>query len=1121
MGDHPGMQDRPVAQVLRVRLYGDVAVVLSDGRHVALERRAAALLALVALEPGISRLRVASLLWPDSSDPRRNLRQQLLRFRQQFGQALVQGDSNLTLAGLELDAPEADAPAPAPLLAGLNYEDCEPFDAWLQARRRARRDSQAKALVEALSRAEAEQRYGDAIALAEQMRASAPEAEAHHRTLIRLHYLNQDTAAARAVFDALQRMLKTELGAQPSAETMALMRLVDQPGAQAVVPARVWATALQRPPRMVGRTRELQAVRQALSDRRALLLLGEAGMGKSRLLAEALQATDGHIVVKAQAGDAGVPYATLARLLRRLLALRQLPPEPGALARLLPEIGPGASLPVLPLPADGERLVLQAAVEQVVARAGLQAVAVDDLHFADDASVEMLTALVSTEALSSLAWVFTQRPGEGSAAAGALRDVLEEAQRLAVCDVVPLDAAQMVELVQSLSLLEIDADLVGQRLQRHAGGNPLFALETLKQMLLPGVNRRGLPQPASVGALIDRRLKQLSEGALALARVAAIAGPDFGPALAEEVLGRRAIDLADAWAELELAQVLRERAFAHDLVLEATLRSVPKAIAEHLHAAMAQHLEGRHGEPARLAGHWLAARDERRALPWLVKAADQARAGLRRREEAEFLERAATIAAGQAAAGLPSAHALWLRAHQALECVDGEAVALQALDQALASAQSERERLDVLAIRVSAQVKQIDLSGAILNGHEALRLAGKLGDAQALAGVLLPLAIALTQEGRSDEAGVLLDRHWPAVEGMSHPEPTTFVEHGLLLTDIGKPLAGRTSLRRGIELALERGQHSEFVIGSKNLAANHIDTGELDEAMAVLEAGERMRQAHDALQGSNLLSWNLQAMALRDLGRYGRSLERFDTAMAATSELLPARLPLDRLHRAWLWASIGQWARAQQDMAAGDDYGPLPAWVRARALQLRARLAQWRAQPAGDALARAHAQVDANTLRTVRNSIQIDLELAAGQPSPQMPAQTSAKTSAKTSAAAYTRLLALRDLALRDGYHGVRWTAEWGCAQLALAAGHARAARGHVDACFGRPEGHAPLDCPPGSWWHGLWRAAQGLGERGWADAAHAEGVAWIHRTLQRELPSEFHASFREAVPAHRELLAG
>jgi hypothetical protein len=49
----------------------------------------------------------------------------------------------------------------------------------------------------------------------------------------------------------------------------------------------------------------------------------------------------------------------------------------------------------------------------------------------------------------------------------------------------------------------------------------------------------------------------------------------------------------------------------------------------------------------------------------------------------------------------------------------------------------------------------------------------------------------------------------------------------------------------------------------------------------------------------------------------------------------------------------------------------------------------------------------------------------------------------------------------------------------------------------------------------------QRLGECDRAEAARAEGVAWIHRTMQHELASEFHASFSQAVPAHRELLAG
>ena len=83
------------------------------------------------------------------------------------------------------------------------------------------------------------------------------------------------------------------------------------------------------------------------------------------------------------------------------------------------------------------------------------------------------------------------------------------------------------------------------------------------------------------------------------------------------------------------------------------------------------------------------------------------------------------------------------------------------------------------------------------------------------------------------------------------------------------------------------------------------------------------------------------------------------------------------------------------------------------------------------------------------------------------------------------------------------------------------AARGHLDSCAQRPEGQLPLDCALGSWWHGLWRVSQHLREHGRAEAARAEGVAWIHRTLQRELAPEFHASFRNTIAAHSELLAG
>ncbi len=101
-------------------------MVLPDGRAVVLERRAAALPALAALESGIGRTRIAAMLWPDSDDARRNLRQQLPRFRKRFGQDLTDGGDELRLAaGLRHDAA---ASTRDPLLGSLTFEDCEEFE---------------------------------------------------------------------------------------------------------------------------------------------------------------------------------------------------------------------------------------------------------------------------------------------------------------------------------------------------------------------------------------------------------------------------------------------------------------------------------------------------------------------------------------------------------------------------------------------------------------------------------------------------------------------------------------------------------------------------------------------------------------------------------------------------------------------------------------------------------------------------------------------------------------------------------------------------------------------------------------------------------------------------------
>ncbi len=207
-------------------------------------------------------------------------------------------------------------------------------------------------------------------------------------------------------------------------------------------------------------------------------------------------------VVQARPGDAGVPYATLARVLRTAMAGKrpELPEgSRGQLARLLPEL-----LPASDVPPDGQRGQLQQAIETVllhVQRDGVRGIVLDDLHFADEASVEMLRTIVGDERESNLRWGFAQRTGEPTAAALALRDTLEEAFGLNTVVLAPLDAAQMAALVDSLGLPDLDGSAIAERLVRHTGGNPMFALETLKHALAAGGTDAQLPRPTSVGAL--------------------------------------------------------------------------------------------------------------------------------------------------------------------------------------------------------------------------------------------------------------------------------------------------------------------------------------------------------------------------------------------------------------------------------------------------------------------------------------------------------------------------------------------------------------------------------------------------------------------------------------------
>ena len=1101
---------------MQLRLAGAAALLCADGSERLLDRHGALIAARLALAGPQPRGLLATWLWPDveQARARANLRQRLLRLKTLAGGAWIVGDSVLRLApGVEV-AP-MDGTGGAALLDGIDGSDTEGWGAWLHEARATQRARQLRSLAAQASAAEAEHRLADAVTAVELMVSLEPHAEAHRRLLMRLHYLGHDTARSRSVYAALQRMLRQEFAAEPSAQTQALFALVEQAArstqaldgsALAHAPA-----ALLRPPCLVGRVDERVVLAQQLGARGAVLVLGEAGIGKSRLLAQALEGRDDVVCVKAQAGDAGVPYATLSRLLRRWLDQRGQA-RPDALAYLLPDRHDAVAAlqpasPAAPAPA----LPLHAAVAAVFDGSELAGVVVDDLHFADEASVEMLHALAADTGMPGappLAWLFAQRPGEGTPALDRMRHALVGARRLVELPLSPLDAPQMAELLRTLGLPDVDPEALAPRLLRHTGGNPLFALETLKHLVAgrsPGRHDLPLPLSLPVTALIDRRLQQLSAPALALARAAAIAGPDFNAEVGAFVLACTPLQLADAWAELEAAQVLRDSAFAHDLVQEAALRSVPQAVARHLHGAVAGWLQTHDGEPARVAAHWLEAGQPQRAARWLADAADLAHRQLRPREEARFLEQ--LVECVEAVDPAQAVRTL-LRLARAQTEAQGFAACAALLQRALHLAGDGTERVALFNLMAETHLNRLMPQASAQAAAAALPLARRLGDEIAAAEAVVRWHRALCLSGQAAQAEAVWAEHQPWMAGVTLPSAELVSDRGWVLDRLGHTRRAREWHQRALDRARLEGRPVDEAVVLGNLAQSCLLSGEPAAAMAAVDRADALGTHHEGLHAASDYLAYYRGCATATAGRFDQALGCFDRALADTAAQSPqARLSVLAQRALW-WAAIGQRGRAQADASEVLAESALAPMVRAHAHHAMALATQGPGQSLREGLQRALDALGDEAQVALDAPIRLKLLLAQAAADP------------ATAADALTRARCLSRQARAQRHAGLRWAAHWAAAQLAVPAGRPLAARRHAGACLGRPAGEVAITCTEGAWWHGLWRVWLALGEPERASAARDAGLAWIRHTQQQHLPAQFHISFRESVRAHRELLS-
>jgi len=830
-------------------------------------------------------------------------------------------------------------------------------------------------------------------------------------------------------------------------------------------------------------------------------VVGEAGLGKTRLATDFAQAHGRTLLTGARPGDARVVYASVSRLLRALPRPFIDAADAGMkkeLARLLPELGEPA-----PIGGDTERTRFFNAVGAVLDGQAkqLDGIVFDDLHFADDASIELLHYV---SASSALRWLVTARGAEVTETGRALLDGFDARGPTARIELAPLTVEQVEAFVASLDIAGLDAAQIAPALVRHTGGNPLYLLETLKAWLAErpprAVQTLRLPAARSVAHLIEQRIGRLSAQAVQLARCAAVAAPDFSIELASQVLGLRTLELADPWAELESAQVLCDGAFAHDLIYESALASVPRPVARRLHAEIAAYLDAYEGEPARVAAHWLEAGDEPHALDALLRAAHQARAALRKREEIEFLRRAAELAERLDRRAV--AFDCQCSVYEALMIADRTLIDDEFFARLERLADNPEQRLRALIHRAdTAKCNDRYAEGATL-AEAAAEMARSLGRQQQEVEALRGAAACAAWSGDAQRAVRLMRPALPWIleHGQAADRQSFFNDLACCLDHADQPLEAQQYHRRALEGAIELGRLDQASIACSNMTYSLKNVGRLRAALDNAQQAHRYALGFDDAR-STTFALDLMTLALlRDLARYAEAVRAAEVALQAAAQHAAA-MTAAQGHLAALWLQLGQPARAQQALAAAHAR-PVAPHQRARLAQLAGQLHQCLGAPAGAAFEQAMA--DAPLIgRTVPQSM-IVLDHAQMLPP-------------DAALAACEQVMQRCDAI---GLAGVVLAARVRGALFAVRSGAPERAAALARQALDTPAEIDADDLYRGERWRNAVLAFEAVGAMDDARVAARSGRDWVHHVAEQHVPAEFRSGFLHRNPVNRELLA-
>jgi DNA-binding CsgD family transcriptional regulator/tetratricopeptide (TPR) repeat protein len=391
---------------------------------------------------------------------------------------------------------------------------------------------------------------------------------------------------------------------------------------------------------MVGREDETRVVR-AVFERSlegtpvALLVEGEAGIGKSRLLrefaADVANRADVHVGWCLDLGASRTPFGPLVGILRSIVSQlgaesvrAQLGVGAEALGMLLPELNPTERSQTSP---DRVRDAIAALIE-VAAERNPQVLIVEDLHWADDSTLAILAFLMRSLTRGRIMLLLSCR-SDDVRRGDAVSSFIGESTRARLLDRVQvdrLDADAVRELAEAIIGQPL-SDTALERIRSRAEGVPFFIEE------IAGCSAG--PLPGTLRDLLLARFDRLGDDARRVAQVAsgadrALSHPTVS-ALAGLADGRLDEAIREATQSGILIVVDDEYRFRHALLREAVHDDLLPGERARLHRSYAELMEQQgagaaSGEPAALAYHWQLAQDPRRALAAAMTAMSDAKA---------------------------------------------------------------------------------------------------------------------------------------------------------------------------------------------------------------------------------------------------------------------------------------------------------------------------------------------------------------------------------------------------------------------------------------------------------------------------------------------------------------